>query len=173
MLVSAMVHDCTTTVVITNTATTITMVTTTAKPLIYSVLWTMRFEMRGSILVRAVPPRSRWLLYPTLIWWYSIEVRDVTPPPVDDLLYDPHSLIIVMCLLYGYRTTGMYPSSWVCCSVISRPVSLLRSGILLALLTQRSERHYGRPVSFWPMDGSQLAHGKWCIKYSSSGCSNI
>jgi len=44
-----------------------------------SVLWTLRLEFRASILVcfaavvlKAVPPRSRWLIHGALIWWFNM-----------------------------------------------------------------------------------------------------
>lgn len=44
-----------------------------------SVLWTLRLEFRASMIVffvavvlKAVPPRSRWLLYGALIFWFHM-----------------------------------------------------------------------------------------------------
>ena len=45
-----------------------------------SVLWTLRLEFRASfiifllaVVVKAVPPKSRWLLYASAIWFYNNE----------------------------------------------------------------------------------------------------
>lgn len=44
-----------------------------------SVLWTLRLEFRASMIVffvavvlKAVPPKSRWLIYGALIWWFHM-----------------------------------------------------------------------------------------------------